>query len=601
MNRERLLEGVGDRPFDLIVIGAGINGTGIARDAAMRGLRVLMLDKGDISDGTTQWATRLIHGGLRYLEYYEFHLVRESLAEREKLLKIAPHLVKPLRFVVPIYESSSRGPRMIRLGMIGYDVLSFDKSVPNHKMLSRDEVLREYPGINPDGLLGAATYYDGQVEYAERVAVENAVSAVQNGATVITYAEVKNLIFEPSPDDSGLPRVAGVEIEDKLGGGAYEARAAVTVNVAGPWVDRVLGGAGSFGTEEGSSNGSAGQDDTEQGRMIGPTKGSHLVVDPFPGAPKSALYVEARKDGRPYFIVPWNGRYLIGTTDFRYEDDLDYVSAGQDEIDYLIDETNAVIPEANLTRDSVLFTYSGVRPLPFKPAGSESSITRAHVVFDHAKGKSTAGGRVKIAGGPKKAEGLISIIGGKLTTYRNLGRQTVDAVYKKLGTKPPKSATDRVPLPGGAVRDLDAFATEFKARSGLSDVLASRLLKLYGARAYDVLAEAGDDPSLKESLVSSPTVETGLMGCEVLYASRHEMAQKLADVLLRRTMVAYGPNVALDVDEAAAEVAVKHLGWSEERARKEVEDYREYVRRYTPKALRELEGAGTSGGGERPT
>jgi glycerol-3-phosphate dehydrogenase len=593
MNRERLLESVGERPFDLIAIGAGINGAGIARDAAMRGLRVLMLDKGDISNGTTQWATRLIHGGLRYLEYYEFHLVRESLAEREKLLHIAPHLVKPLRFVVPIYESSSRGRRMIRLGMIAYDVLSFDKSVPNHKMLSREEVLEEYPGINPDGLLGAATYYDGQVEFAERVAVENAVSAVQNGATVITYAEVKNLIFEPSPDGSGLPRVAGVEIEDKLEGGTYQARAAVIVNVAGPWVDRVLGGAGSFGTEEGSPNGSAGQE--EQGRMIGPTKGSHLVVDPFPGAPKSALYVEARKDGRPYFIVPWNGRYLIGTTDFRYEDDLDYVSAGQDEIDYLIDETNAVIPQANLTRDSVLFTYSGVRPLPFKPAGSESSITRAHVVFDHAKGKSTAGGRVKIAGGPKKAEGLISIIGGKLTTYRNLGRQTVDAVYKKLGTQPPKSATDRVPLPGGAVRDLNAFATEFKARSDLSDVLASRLLKLYGARAYDVLAEAGDDPSLKESLVASPTVETGLMGCEILYAFRHEMARKLADVLLRRTMAAYGPNVALDVDEAAAEVAVRHLGWSEERARKEVADYREYVRRYTPRAMREREGAGTPG------
>src|SRR5215210_3326738 len=584
---------IGDYPFDLVVIGAGINGAGIARDAAMRGLKVLLLDKGDISDGTTQWSTRLIHGGLRYLESYEFHLVRESLAEREKLLRIAPHLVKPLRFVVPIYESSSRGPRMIRLGMIGYDVLSFDKSLPNHKMLSRDQVLEEYPGINPDGLLGAATYYDGQVEYAERVAVENAVSAVQNGATVITYAEVKNLIFEPSPDGSGLLRVAGVEIEDKLEGGAYQARAAVTVNVAGPWVDRVLSGAGFFGTEEGSANGSAGQD--EQGRMIGPTKGSHLVVDPFPGAPKSALYVEARKDGRPYFIVPWNGRYLIGTTDFRYEDDLDYVSAAQDEIDYLIDETNTVIPEANLTRDSVLFTYSGVRPLPFKPAGSESSITRAHVVFDHAKGKSTAGGRIKIAGGPKKAEGLISIIGGKLTTYRNLGRQTVDAVYKKLGTQPPKSATDRVPLPGGAVRDLDAFATEFKSRSGHPDVLASRLLKLYGARAYDVLDEAGDDPSLKESLVSSPTVETGLMGCEILYAFRHEMAQKLADVLLRRTMVAYGPNVGLDVDEAAAEVAVKHLGWSEERARKEVEDYRNYIRRYTPRAMREREGAGAPG------
>jgi glycerol-3-phosphate dehydrogenase len=580
MEREKLLESVGNRPFDLIVVGAGINGAGIARDAAMRGLRVLMLDKGDISSGTTQWATRLIHGGLRYLEHYEVPLVRESLKDREILLRIAPHLVNPLKFTVPIYERSKRGPGMIRLGMIGYDVLSYDKSVPNHRMLSREEALREYPGLKPEGLLGAATYYDCQVEYAERVAVENAVSAVQNGATVITYAEVTRLLFE-----DGGSRVVGVEFEDRLGGGTHTARAAVTVNVAGPWVDRVLGGAGAVSIETPQTDGGERGD---EGRMIGGTKGSHIIVDPFPGAPKNAIYVEARKDGRPYFIVPWNERYLIGTTDLHYTGDLDYVSASEEEIEYLINETNYVVPEANLTRDSVLFTYSGVRPLPYAPEGSESSITRAHVVYDHAKGKSVAGGRIKVSGGGRpRAEGLLSIVGGKLTTYRNLGRQTVSVVYKKLGAKAPKSATDRVPLPGGRTADLQAFASEFRARSGLPDVLARRLVRLYGARAYDVLAEAGDDPSLREPFTSPPAVETGLMGCEVLYAFRREMAQKLSDVLLRRTMVAYGPNVALDVDEAAARVAVQHLGWSEERAAREVAEYREWIERYTPKALRE--------------
>lgn len=570
----QVLQDIGSRPFDLIVVGAGINGTGIARDAAMRGLRVLILDKGDISNGTTQWATRLIHGGLRYLEHYEVPLVRESLKDREVLLHIAPHLVKPLRFVVPIYDRSSRGPGMIRLGMIGYDILSFDRSVPGHKMLSREDALREYPGLNPEGLKAAATYYDCQVEYAERVAVENAVSAVQNGAKLITYAEVKNLMFE-----DGGSRVVGVEFEDLLEGGVHFARAPVTVNVAGPWVDRVLSGAGSFGFEEGGANG-------EKEHMIGGTKGSHIVVDPFPGAPKNAIYVEARKDGRPYFIVPWNERYLIGTTDFRYEGDLDHVEANENEIDYLLEETNYVIPDAKLTRDSVLFTYSGVRPLPAAPAGSEGAISRSHIVYDHAKGKSAAGGRIKVTGGPR-AEGLISIVGGKLTTYRNLGRQTTDVVYKKLGVKAPKSATDRVPLAGGRTPDLSAFEEEFRTKSGLPDVLARRLLRLYGARAYDVLAEAGDDDSLKEPLNSSPALETGLMGCEVLYAFNQEMAQKLTDVLLRRTMVAYGPQVALDVDEAAAQVAVEHLGWSEEKAKNEVAEFREWIKRYTPKALRE--------------
>ncbi len=572
---------IGDYPFDLIVIGAGINGAGIARDAAMRGLKTLLLDKGDISDGTTQWSTRLIHGGLRYLEHYEVHLVRESLAEREKLLRIAPHLVKPLRFVVPIYERSKRGPGLIRLGMIGYDVLSFDKSVPNHKMLSREEALERYPGLNPDGLLGAATYYDGQVEYAERVAVENAISAREHGAVVVTHAGVTRLIFADA-ENGGLPRVAGVEFEDGLNGGVYTATAPVTVNVAGPWVDRVLSGSGSFGIDD-APEGETG----EREQMIGGTKGSHLVVDPFPGAPQDALYVEARADGRPYFIVPWNGRYLIGTTDFRYKEDLDFVSADDDEMDYLIDETNAVVPMANLSREDVLFTYSGVRPLPFKPEGSESSITRSHVVYDHATERSVAGGRLTVAGAGPHADGLISIVGGKLTTYRNLARQTVDVALKKLGRDAPASHTDKVPLPGGGVPDFAAFAADFKGSSGLTEELSERLLRLYGARAPEVLEEAGDDPSLRVSLSPDPSVETGLMGCEVIYAFRREMAETLADALLRRTMVGLGPNVALDVDEAAASVAVDHLGWTEDRAREEVENFRRYVERYRPKTFRE--------------
>src|SRR4028118_1533976 len=181
--------------------------------------------------------------------------------------------------------------------------------------------------------------------------------------------------------------------------------------------------------------------------MTGCSRVAHISVLPFPGAPRDALYVEARRDGRPYFIVPWNGRYLIGTTDFRYRDDLDHVSADDDEIDYLIDETNAVVSTANLTREDVLFTYSGVRPLPFKPEGSESSITRAHVVYDHASGRSVAGGKLTVDGAGPRAEGLISIVGGKLTTYRNLARQTVNVAYKKLGQAAPASITDKVPLP----------------------------------------------------------------------------------------------------------------------------------------------------------
>jgi glycerol-3-phosphate dehydrogenase len=540
-------------PFDVIVVGAGINGAGIARDAAMRGLRVLLLDKGDISSGTTQWATRLIHGGLRYLQYYELSLVRESLKDREELLRTAPHLVRPLGFLVPVYEYMSRGKLMVQLGMIAYDALSLEKSLERHHIFNREQTLEREPGLNPEGLKGAAFYYDAQSEYAERIAVENAVSARKYGAVVLTYAEVKRLIVENGS-------VVGVELADLLNDDKpYMVHAPITVNVAGPWVDEVLGGMDSYGHSE--------------ERMIGGTKGSHLIVDPFPGAPKTALYVEARKDGRPYFIVPWHGRYLIGTTDIRYSGDLDHVVADDEEIDYLLSETNHVIPEANLTWDNVLFTYSGVRPLPHQPAGDEGSVTRRHIVYDHSMKDPKIGG-------------LISIVGGKLTTYPTLSRETVDKVYKKLNLKAPKSRTDVTPLPGGATKDFEAFTEKFKATSGLAEELAERLLKLYGVRAPDVLELAGDNQSLREPLVSPFSVETGIIGAEVLYAFRYEMAQKLGDVLLRRTMVGMGPKAGLDVDEAVAWIAVRHLGWTEERAEREVGEYRDYVRRFRPKEFR---------------
>ena len=551
-NGSRIPHDVSDYPFDVIVIGAGINGAAVARDAAMRGLKVLLLDKGDISSGTTQWATRLIHGGLRYLQYYEFALVRESLRDREELLRMAPHLVKPLGFLVPVYDYMSRGKLMVQAGMIAYDALSYDKSLERHHIYDREQTLERYPGLNPEGLKGAAFYYDAQVEYAERIPVENAISAHENGAVVLTYTKVDRIVVEDG-------RATGVEFENLLGGGRYSAHAPVILNMAGPWVDEVLGGM-----------------NRAEERMIGGTKGSHLIVDPFPGAPQTALYVEAQEDGRPYFIVPWNGRYLIGTTDIRYEDDLDYVEASEEEIQYLIEETNRVIPEANLTRGDVLFTYSGVRPLPYQPEGAEGGVTRRHLLYDHVEKD-------------PKIEGLISTIGGKLSTYPTLAREMVDEVYKKLGRKAPKSHTDKWPLPGSDTKDFEAFTAEFKATSGLTEELAERLLKVYGVRAPEVLDEAGDDHSLRVPLSPSPAVETGLLGAEVLYAFRREMAQTLSDVLLRRTMVGLGPRVALDVDEAAAQVAVRHLGWSQERAEREVREYRDFVRRYKPKDLQEKE------------
>lgn len=531
------------RTFDVIVIGAGINGAGIARDAAMRGLKVLLLDKGDIGGGTTSWSTRLIHGGLRYLEHGEVGLVRESLREREILLRLAPHLVRPLPLLIPIYsKKGARGPLTIRAGMIAYDLLSLDKSLERHHLLSLEETLKRVPGLSAEGLRGAAIYFDAQVEYAERLVLENVLSARQHGALVLTYARAERLVQEDKA-------VRGVQFTDLLNGGTYTARASVTINVTGPWVDQLLTGAGRV-----------------ERRLIGGTKGSHIVVAPFAGAPRSALYVEAREDRRPFFIIPWNGLYLIGTTDLAYEGDLDHVEAGDEEIAYLLRETNRVIPGAKLTRDSILYTYSGVRPLPFHEGRKgEGSITRRHFIHDHAPAH----------------DRFLSIVGGKLTTYRSLAEQAVNLIFKKLKRGAPASKTAHESLPGAETNDLASFSEELIRKGALSEVRVERLLRVYGRRASKVIELAAQSTDLKEPF----DAETGAIGAEIIFSFREEMAETLSDCLLRRTLVGLNSAAGIGADISAARLAQKHLGWDERRAEREVTAYRNYMRRFHPRSL----------------
>ena len=384
---------------DVVIIGAGINGAGIARDAAMRGLKVLLIDKGEPGCGTTTASTRLIHGGLRYLENFEFGLVRESLREREILLRIAPHLVRPLPITIPIYKQSKRGWLTIRAGMILYDLLSWAKSLPRHRMLSRVETLERWPVLEPKGLIGSALYHDAQVEFPEGLVAENIRSAREFGAEVLTHTRVTRLAVENG-------QVCEVEFVSE-DGQKHLAEPRMVINAAGPWIDQVL--------ERVS---------VKSPRLIGGTKGSHLIVSPFPGAPANAVYLEARSDGRPIFIIPWNKLYLIGTTDVRFEGDPDEVRCEPWEIDYLLAETNLALPAAQLTRESILCTYSGVRPLPVTGEKDEQSITRRHFIREHPQ-----------------LPNLLSIVGGKLTTYRSLAEECVDLIFRKLGRNPPPCRT----------------------------------------------------------------------------------------------------------------------------------------------------------------
>ncbi|MCA1633761.1 MAG: glycerol-3-phosphate dehydrogenase/oxidase [Acidobacteria bacterium] len=536
----RIPQDISGTAFDVIVIGAGINGACIARDAATRGLRVLLLDKGDLSCGTTSWSTRLIHGGLRYLEHGELGLVRESLRERETLLRIAPHLVRPLPLLLPIYEGARRGPLTIRAGMLAYDLLSPGKTLPRHRMLSRAEALQHTPVLEAKGLRGAALFHDAQVEYAERLVFENALSALRRGARILTYARVERLLSERG-------RVAGVEFTDLLGGGGrHTAHAPLVVNVAGPWVDEVLAGAGDAGGVE---------------KLIGGTKGSHIVVASFPGAPETALYIEAQADARPFFIIPWDEKLLVGTTDEMFTGDLERVEAGTAEIEYLIGETNRAIPSARLTRASVLYAYAGVRPLPFIRAREEGGITRRHFIRESRFG------------------GLFSIVGGKLTTSRSLSEQAVEMLFERLERRVPACTTARELLPGAATaagEGFHAYAESFPSWSGLPAKSSSRLLKIYGTRAEEVCRLAAEHAELREPI----SEETGSIGAEVVFAFRHELAETLGDCLLRRTLVGLDSSAGTDAVESAARLSRKFLGWDKRRAACEVEDYLRYVERF---------------------
>jgi glycerol-3-phosphate dehydrogenase len=509
--------------YELIVIGAGINGAAIAREAALAGFKVLIVERGDIGGGTSSASSRLIHGGLRYLEHAELTLVRESLLERERLLENAPHLVEPLELCIPVYRGARRKRWQIAVGLGLYDLLSVGKSLPSRKMFGRDELLAKMPGLNPNGLVGGASYYDAQVRYPERLVLENVRDAAAHGAELRTYTRVTRVRVERG-------RAAGVEWQ--AAGGSGGANAPLIVNAAGPWVDEVLG-------------------PIRHTRLIGGTKGSHIVVPPFPGAPTVGVYVEAGADRRPFFILPWNELLLIGTTDERYEGDPGAAAIDVRERAYLAGETQRVFPGAEGLAGRVLYAQTGVRPLPYKPRGAEGAITRRHLIRRH-----------------RAARGLYSIVGGKLTTHRALAEDVLHKLRHELPRPASRELTRSRALPGAlAGRDRDRLLEELRGRFG--ERQAQRLLCTYGKLAVDVAALAAR-PELAARLGDSE-----VLAAELVHGLTAEWAVTLEDLLQRRCMAGLDADFGLGAAPAAA-AALERLGlWDSARAARELAAYRE--------------------------
>jgi glycerol-3-phosphate dehydrogenase len=511
--------------FDVIIIGGGINGAGIARDAATRGLRVCLLEQGDFCGATSRWSSRLIHGGLRYLEFAEFGLVRESLRERETLLRIAPHLVRPLPLLIPLYRGGRRGPLTVRAGMWLYDLLSAGKSLPRHRMLGAAQALAELPQLDPRQLQGAASYHDAQATFPERLVVENLLAARAAGAELRAWTRAERVLVEAG-------RVIGVSVRDLRRGVVETLAAPLVVNATGPWVDHLLG----------SLPG------RRQRRFIGGSKGTHIVVDRLPGMGEVACYAEAGADGRPFFVIPWNGLTLIGTTDIPFDGNPATVRVAAEEIDYLLTETSRLFPSAALTRAAIHYAYVGVRPLPSVAAKEPAAITRRHQIRHHRT----------------LARGLYSVIGGKLTTYRSLAEQVTDRLARRLRRDLGACITAREPLPG-ALADPTPLCAELVGQ-GLTPAAALRLTGLYGARAIEVAGLTRRDPALGAEICP----RTHAIAAEVVFAFETEMATTLADCLMRRTMLGLGADLGAAALPRVAAVACHHLGWSAERTAVEV-------------------------------
>ncbi|RLC72936.1 MAG: glycerol-3-phosphate dehydrogenase [Chloroflexi bacterium] len=520
--RQENVARLGQEEFDLLIIGGGITGVAAARDAAMRGFRTVLIEKDDFGSGTSGRSSRLIHGGIRYLEYYQFKLVFESCSERRVMRHVAPRLVRPIPFLYPLYRGRKPAPWKMRAGLTLYDAMGLFQNVQNHRWLRPAEAQRREPLIAGQGLLGAARFYDAQVDDA-RLTLTTAKSAHLHGAVLVNHARVDGLM-------RGVEgQVIGTRVVDELDGLEVEARAKVVVNTAGVWVDTVRE-----------------MDEHYDGAMTRPTQGVHLVIPRSRLSSQHAVAFDSPRDGRHVFLIPWGDFALIGATDTDYEGSLDNPAAILDDVEYLLEALRHAFPTAQIERDDVVSTFAGLRPLIYAP-GAAYALSREHEIVE-------------------SDSGLISVAGGKLTTHRLMGRQLIDRVQKRLAEKFDVHAASQCrtkePLEGARIERVPA--------SDVSGEAGKRLVDTYGADAAWVLAYAEENPILGER------VAPGLpyLMAEVLYGVQHEMALTLCDVLIRRTHVIYETRGGgLEQARAVAELMASRLGWDDDEIERQVKAY----------------------------
>jgi len=522
---KRDLKRLADERFDLLVIGGGITGACIARDAAMRGLSLALVEKNDFAHATSAHNSKLIHGGLRYLRNFELGLVRESLRERRIWQRIAPHLVHPLPFLIPMYGADWKARAELAAGLTLYDLLAFDRGwvddpaqrLPGHRWLDARAALEHEPRLDGPKFCGTFEYYDAQMYSPERMALECVLDAVAHDAAVANYVSAERLLLRDG-------RVEGAMVADCFSDNRFDIRAAVTIIAAGPWADIFL--AQALGKPA--------------SHKLMRSKGIHLIVPEM--TKHAALTVAAR--GGHFFILPWRGHSLLGTTDTAFAGSPDNVGVTEEDIAALLDFINAHLASAHLSRADVQHFYAGLRPLVDDGSGDTYDASRSAELIDHGKEDSVSG--------------LYSSIGGKWTTSRHLAEQAVDRLVAKLGKPPRACATATTKLPGAPEGAFGAILDSTPAPQ-------QHIARLYGTRAPQMLSLAASNADLRQQLS-----ESGDIAAEVPFAVREEMALTLEDVVMRRTGIGQVGNPGASVLATCAQIMANELGWSEERRASEI-------------------------------
>jgi glycerol-3-phosphate dehydrogenase len=541
-SRAERIAALGDWTFDVLVIGGGITGCGVARDAALRGLRVALVEKHDFASGTSSRSSRLVHGGVRYLEHGHLRLVFESSAERRRLLRLAPHLVQPLPFTWPVYAGARIGTWKLVAGLALYDVLALFRNVGRHRRLRPSDILAEEPALRQDGLLGGARYYDATTDDA-RLTLVNALGAAAAGAVVVNYAEFRALV---PPARGG--ELTGAVVSDRIAATDIETRARVIVNATGPWSDAIRR------LEEAASVTSSG------GPAAAAVRGSvgvHAAVPRARVRNRGALTLLSPVDGRVMFALPDGDLCVIGTTETATMTSPDEVRATERDVAYLLESANSFFPTARLTRADVVSAWAGIRPLVASgPATDLGRASREHAVTR----------------GPA---GVVTITGGKLTTYRVMAADVVDEVERSLGRRPRRSPTANAPLPGGNLPSVDVEIA--KARATVrDDAVARRLVRAYGSAWPAVWSRAGSIPNGTARVTAALPYING----EMAYAVEQELACTLGDLLIRRTRLAFETrDHALSLAPVVADIVAPLLGWDAAARARALAGMREEVRR----------------------